>query len=141
MRVRGSLGLKLLSAESEKGSDVIETDSRATARVETAETLINVGLLVIAKAGAAAPREISVRPALRNDARRLPETKARVFIGLCSLRYRPIRSNRNEAGENGKALVEGPPGDVTLVPLNIHIRPEGGQQVLDDGDRKMYEAF
>ena len=42
--------------------------------------------------------------------------------------------NRNEAGENGKALVEGPPGDVTLVQLNIHTGQDRGQQVLDVGD-------
>ncbi len=92
MRVRGSLGLSRLSAESEKGSDVIDTDSRATARVapsegRPAETLINVGpVLAAAKVGATAPMKISVKAVLRTKARRLPEAKARVFIGLCSLR-------------------------------------------------------
>jgi len=82
MRVRGSLGVKFDSAESEKGSDVIETDSRATARVDPAETLIKVGLLLVAaRVGATAPMEISARPTHRNDAGRLPKPEAQVFIG------------------------------------------------------------
>ena len=47
----------------ENGSDRIETDSSATARVEPAETLINVGLMLgAADAGATTPPRMTVRP-------------------------------------------------------------------------------
>jgi hypothetical protein len=38
-------------------------------------------------------------------------------------------------------LVEGPPGIVTLVQLNIHSAPAGGQQLLDEANKNLYEAF
>ena len=44
MRVRGSFGLKFPAEFNEKGSARIETDSRATARVEVADTLNTSGL-------------------------------------------------------------------------------------------------
>ena len=86
MRVRGSLGLKLPSDDSEKGSALIDTDSSTTARVEAAETLINVGLMLgAADAGAKAPLKIIARPAPTNATKRLLEAKARFLIGVCSL--------------------------------------------------------
>jgi len=37
--------------------------------------------------------------------------------------------------------VEGPPGNVTLVRLNIHSASERGQQLLDEANKKLDEAF
>ena len=86
MRVRGSLGAKLASDDSEKGSALIVTDSSATARVEPAETLINVGLrLGAAETGARAPHNNMATPAHTLAAKRLLEAKARFLIGVCSL--------------------------------------------------------
>jgi hypothetical protein len=86
MRVRGSFGLKLASDDSEKGSALIDTDSSATARVEPADMLINVGLrLGAAEAGATAPHIIRDTTAHTVATKRLPEAKARFLIGVCSL--------------------------------------------------------
>src|ERR1700693_2003245 len=86
MRVRGSFGLKLPSDDSENGSPLIDTDSSTTARVEPAETLINVGLMLgAAVACAKAPHTNAVRPAHTSGIKRLHEAKARFLIGLCSL--------------------------------------------------------
>jgi hypothetical protein len=142
MRVRGSLGLKLPSDEIEKGSDLIETDSSATARVEAAETLINVGLMLgAADAGNTPPPRMTARPAHMNARMRSLEAKARFLIGLCSLCQKRKRTNRHEAGKFLKSLVEGPPGNLTLVHLNIHIALVSGQQLLDGTNKKLYEAF
>jgi hypothetical protein len=40
-----------------------------------------------------------------------------------------------------KALVEGPPGEFTLCKLNIHSAPVRGQQLLDEGNSNLAEAF
>jgi hypothetical protein len=37
--------------------------------------------------------------------------------------------------------VEGATGHCTLVQLNIHSAPERGQQLLDEANKKLYEAF
>src|SRR4029453_4159708 len=76
MRVRGSFGLKLPSDDSENGFLLIDPDSSATARVEPADTLINVGLtLGAAVAGANAPHTNAVRPAHANTIRRSHHAK------------------------------------------------------------------
>jgi hypothetical protein len=86
MRVRGSLGLKLPSDESEKGSALIDTDSNATARVEPAETLIKVGLrLGAAEADPTAPHAIKAIPAHTIARSCLLAAEARYLIGVCSL--------------------------------------------------------
>jgi len=82
MRVRGSFGLKLASEFKKKGSDLIVTDSSATARVELAETLKIVG----ASCGAAdaivnALQRKAARPAHTTAAKHLREAKTRFLIG------------------------------------------------------------
>jgi len=80
------LGLKLPSEESEKGSALIDTDSSATARVEPAETLTKVGLMLgAADAGETAAHNIAARPAYTNVRMRSLEAKARFVISVCSL--------------------------------------------------------
>src|ERR1700686_32643 len=140
MRVRASLGLKLPSDESEKGSALIDTDSSATARVEAAETLINVGLgLGAADTGIKAPAKIIARPAHTDARKRLLEAKARFLIKVCSLCQK--RHQRIDMRLANGIMVEGPPGDITLVQLNIHRQPARGQQLLDEPDRNLDEPF
>jgi len=64
----------------------METDSSTTARVEPAETLIKVGLMLgAAVAGAKAPHTNAVRPAHNSAIGRLHEAKARFLIWVYSL--------------------------------------------------------
>jgi hypothetical protein len=83
----------LPSDDSENGSPLIETDSSTTARVEPAETLINVGLMLgAAVAGAKALHTNAVRPEHTNAIRRLLEAKARFLIRVMLSLSRTIRT-------------------------------------------------
>ena len=81
MRVRGSAGLKLVSADSEKGSACIDTVSSATALVEVDETVNKEGEI------ADAANDVDVVPKTKTSkitkpakATTLPKANARILI-------------------------------------------------------------
>jgi hypothetical protein len=80
MRVRGSAGLKLASAVSEKGSACIDTVSSATALVEVDETVNKEGEIAgAANVDVGAQTKIS-KPAKPNKATTCGKANARILI-------------------------------------------------------------
>src|SRR3954471_23796452 len=81
MRVRGSAGVKLLSAVSENGSACIDTVSKATARVDVDETVNKEGEIAGAanEGDAVAPSRTS-KPAKPTKATTLRKANARILI-------------------------------------------------------------
>ncbi|MFS8086346.1 MAG: hypothetical protein ACMG6H_12010 [Acidobacteriota bacterium] len=91
IRVRGSLGLKLDTDVTEKGSAVIDTDSSATARVELAETLNNSGLVwVAADTLLELPITSAAKLAHTTATKLLRKAKAHLFIGVLLSRSKTI---------------------------------------------------
>jgi hypothetical protein len=81
IRVRGSDGLKLASELSEKGSAVIDTVSRATARVDDDDTVNNEGGIAgAAREGDAAAQTTTSRLAKPTKATTLRRANARILI-------------------------------------------------------------
>jgi hypothetical protein len=97
IRVRGSLGLKLASDESEKGSAVSDTDSSATARVEDAETLNRSGLICAADAFIKTPHIKIATPAHTTASKRLRKAKALLLIGFALFGQSNPNKSTNEA--------------------------------------------
>ena len=131
MRVRGSLGLKLLSDESEKGSALIETDSSTTARVEAAETLINVGLMLgAADAGETAPKKITARPAHTNAAKRsLEEDNSKLRAELVTYRGKEnaylLEQDENAHLRELVGFAAHMPGNAAAVISSVNASPYG----------------
>src|SRR5882672_2145218 len=109
MRVRGSLGLKLASDESEKGSAVSDTVSSATARVEVSDTLKSNGLVCAAKALLNAPQTRAAKLAHSTATKRLHKAKAHLLIGFALFSH--VNSNKSTMRLCQCKLVEGPPGN------------------------------
>src|SRR5882762_7786255 len=80
MRVRSSLGLKFRSEFSEKGSALIDTDSRTIARVEVDETLNSTGLGWLNPKALETEKLSTASPAHTTPRRRLRAAKAPILI-------------------------------------------------------------
>jgi hypothetical protein len=81
MRVRGSAGLKFVSALSEKGSACIDTVSSATALVDDDETVNKEGEIAgAANDGDVAAQTKTSRPAKPTKATTLRKANARILI-------------------------------------------------------------
>jgi hypothetical protein len=80
IRVRGSEGLKFPSELSVKGSARIETDSRATARVDVDEIVNNEGETLAANIAEKDPQASTARTAHTTETKQSHTAKARIFI-------------------------------------------------------------